>query len=150
MFESSALFIIFAIWLVGLTFVFVWFFLKLNKLVKNTEEKSFVKAIDKIAELEKLNRSQIDEIKRNIKKIENDDLAHIQKVGLVRFNPFDETGGDHSFSIALLNGNSSGFVITGLHTRERTRLYVKSVKGGKSEYELSQEEVKALKRAEKA
>jgi hypothetical protein len=148
--QNIALFIFFGIWLFLLSGVFIWFFLKLNNLVKNSEEKSFIRAMEKIQGFEKLNRSEIEEIKRNIKKIESDDLAHIQKVGLVRFNPFDETGGDHSFSIALLDGKSSGFVITGLHTRERTRLYVKSVKGGKSEYELSVEEEKALKKAEKA
>lgn len=72
---------------------------------------------------------------------------NVQKIGLVRFNPFNETGGDHSFSLALLDGNGNGFVMTGLHTRERTRLYIKPIRNLKSEYELSQEEQKAIKEA---
>ena len=58
-------------------------------------------------------------------------------------------GGDHSFSVALLNGKGTGIIITGLHTRERTRVYVKDIKQGKSEVELSQEEKKALRLAQK-
>jgi len=148
--QNIVLFTVFGIWLAALSIIFGWFILKLNSLIKNTEEKSLIGAIEKIVNLEKLNKSEIEDLKKNISRIENNDLMHIQKMGLVRFNPFDETGGDHSFSIALLDGNSTGFVITGLHTRERTRMYVKSIKNGKSEYELSQEEQKALKKAEKA
>ena len=63
---------------------------------------------------------------------------------MVRFNPFSEMGGDHSFSVALLDGHDTGIIITGLHTRERTRVYIKPVNKGKSEYDLSKEELKAL------
>ncbi|HJX45714.1 MAG TPA: DUF4446 family protein [Patescibacteria group bacterium] len=149
MFQNLALFIILGVWLTILSLVFGWFFLKLNKLVKNTQEKSFIGAIEKIVGLEKENKKEISELDKRIVNIVSDNLAHVQKMGLVRFNPFEETGGDHSFSIALLNGNNTGVVITGLHTRERTRLYVKSIKRGKSEYELSLEEQKALVKAQK-
>ena len=71
----------------------------------------------------------------------------MQKYGFVRFNPFGDMGGDHSFCLALLNGKHTGFVLTGLHTRERTRVYVKHIKRGKSEYDLSKEERKALEQA---
>jgi len=76
-------------------------------------------------------------------------LAHFQKLGLIRFNPFNETGGNNSFSLVLLDGKNNGWVMTGLHTRERTRLYVKPIKNLKSEYELSDEEKKALEKAVK-
>jgi hypothetical protein len=150
MFESYALFITVGVWLLILTAVFIWFFNKLNKLIKNTEKKGLVGVIEKIINLEKENKQEIDSIRKQILKIEDDNLTHVQKIGLIRFNPFEETGGDHSFSIALLNGKETGVVITGLHTRERTRLYVKPVKRGKSEYELSLEEQKALVRAQKS
>ena len=79
--------------------------------------------------------------------MENDGRTHVQKIGLIRFNPFKELGGDHSFCLAILNGEDSGVVVTGLHTRDRTRVYMKSIKKGKSEYELSSEEKKALESA---
>ena len=52
--------------------------------------------------------------------------------------------------MAMLNGKDTGVVITGLHTRERTRLYVKPISRGKSEYELSLEEKKAIAKAQRS
>jgi len=68
-------------------------------------------------------------------------------VSLVRFNPFSEMGGDHSFSLALLDAHLTGFIVTGLHTRERTRVYIKKIDGGKCKQDLSKEEREALKKA---
>jgi len=70
----------------------------------------------------------------------------IHKTGLIRFNPFNDIGGDQSFSMALLNGKDNGIVITSLYSREGTRIYAKSVKGGISEkYPLTNEEEQAIK-----
>lgn len=72
------------------------------------------------------------------------------KIGLVRFNPFSETGGNQSFCLALLDGEDSGLVISSLHTRQTTRIYAKPVKKGKGDgYELSAEEKQAIKNAKK-
>ncbi len=68
----------------------------------------------------------------------------LQKVGMVRFNPFSEVGSDQSFSLALLNGQDDGIVITSLYTREENRIYGKPIKGGISEYSLSNEEKEAI------
>lgn len=73
----------------------------------------------------------------------------VQKLGIVRFNPFSEVGGDQSFSIALLDGNDNGIVITSLYSREGNRVFAKPIKKGKSEYSLSEEETKAIQRAMK-
>lgn len=73
----------------------------------------------------------------------------LQKLGMVRFNPFSEVGGDQSFSIALLDGNDDGVVMTSLYTREGNRVYGKPIKNGKSQYTLSQEENKAIEIAKK-
>ncbi len=64
---------------------------------------------------------------------------------MTKFNPFNESGGDHSFSLALLDGEKNGIIITSLHTRERTRMYVKEIFGGKSKSELSSEELESLR-----
>jgi hypothetical protein len=70
--------------------------------------------------------------------------ASYQKMGLVRFNPFRDTGGDQSFALCLLNNHDSGIMITAVHGRDGTRLYAKSVEGGKSTASLSAEEERAL------
>ena len=69
------------------------------------------------------------------------------RLGLVRFNPFNETGGDNSFVLCFLDDKLNGVLLTGLHTREKTRMYAKKVRNGKAEHELSKEESKAIEEA---
>ncbi len=74
----------------------------------------------------------------------------INRVGLVRFNPFQDTGSDLSFSAALLNDKGDGLVLTSLWGREEVRLYAKPVDKHESRYALSQEEKQALDMAKNA
>jgi len=69
----------------------------------------------------------------------------LQHVGLVRFNPFDDTGSDQSFAIALLDQRGDGIVISSLHGRGSTRLFAKPVEGGVSSHTLSEEEAEAIR-----
>ena len=79
-------------------------------------------------------------------QINNLAFRSLHKVGMIRFNPFNDVGGDQSFSIALLNGKNNGLVITSLYTREGTRTYSKAIKAGISEkYPLTKEEEEAIK-----
>jgi hypothetical protein len=71
----------------------------------------------------------------------------VRHVGLVRFSPFHDTGGDQSFALALLDGRADGVVITGLHSRTDSRLYAKPIEGGASSYVLTSEEREAMSRA---
>lgn len=69
----------------------------------------------------------------------------VHKVGLLRFNPFKDIGGDQSFALALLNGSNSGVVISSLHTREGTRIYSKEIRNGKTvKHTLTEEEEKVI------
>ncbi len=87
-------------------------------------------------------------LKEYCDRIEKEGSLHIQKIGLLRFNPFKDTGGDQSFIMALTDGNDSGVIISALYSRSGTRWYAKKVKMGKGvEHELSEEEKKALKEA---
>lgn len=70
-----------------------------------------------------------------------------QKFAMVRYNPFRETGGDQSFSMALLDMQDSGFVITSIHGREVDRIYAKQIISGKSKHNLSAEEIEAIRSA---
>lgn len=130
---SLTLSIIAIIWSILITLVLVWLYKIFKDLIKVSKEKDFIN-----------NTKEIKEIKNDLEGFKSLSKANIQKVGLVKFNPFNETGGDHSFSLALLDGHKNGIIITSLHTRERTRLYVKDVSSGKSKIELSSEEKKAL------
>ena len=79
--------------------------------------------------------------------MERDLIGAFSRVGLVRFNPFEDTGGNQSFALALLDGNGDGFVVSSLHARTGTRLYAKSVSAGASDSALSDEESEALRQA---
>lgn len=114
--------------------VLAWIYFIFKDLIKISKNKEFSN-----------NSKDIKSIKSEIELIKLDSKSNIQKLGLVKFNPFNETGGDHSFSLALLDGNKNGIIITSLHTRERTRLYLKDVLHGKTKIELSKEEQNALK-----
>ena len=71
----------------------------------------------------------------------------IQKVGVVRFNPFADTGGDQSFAVALLDAAGNGVVLSSLHGRADTRIFAKQVQAGRSKHALSDEEQDAIRKA---
>jgi len=72
----------------------------------------------------------------------------VQKVGIVRFNPFKGTSGSNqSFSLALLDENDDGVIVSALYSRERVSTFAKPITNGKSEYELSPEEKRAISQA---
>ncbi len=81
--------------------------------------------------------------------IEKNGEFHIQKIGLLRFNPFKDTGGEQSFIMTLVDAQNTGVVITALYSRTGMRWYAKKVvRGNGTEHELSDEEKKALKMAD--
>ena len=71
----------------------------------------------------------------------------VQKVGFLRFNPFEHTGGDQSFAVALLDRDDTGIVISSLYTRDGVRVYAKRIRNGASQHQLSAEETKVLEQA---
>ncbi|MBA3877597.1 MAG: DUF4446 domain-containing protein [Anaerolinea sp.] len=77
--------------------------------------------------------------------LERDLKLAFSRVGLVRFNPFEDTGGNQSFALALLDAHGDGFVVSSLHARNMTRVYAKAIAGGKAEAALSDEEAQALR-----
>ena len=70
-----------------------------------------------------------------------------QRVGLVRYNPFEETGGNQSFALALLDAAGDGWVLSSLHARAGTRVYAKAIKAGRADAGLSAEETAAIDQA---
>lgn len=91
--------------------------------------------------------SQVDELTRICRAVEGDARKAIQRVGVVRFNPFADTGGDQSFALALLDAGGSGIVISSLFSRNSTRVFAKAIVDGKSTYLLTDEEQDAIDQA---
>lgn len=131
---------------VGVLTIFVWKALShYNKLGKGLKEKNFKLVIENLLNDATASKKEIGYLKLYCDKIQKEGLLHIQKIGLVRFNPFKDTGGDQSFILSLMDGNDTGVIISGLYARSGTRWYAKRVVKGKSvEHGLSDEEKKAL------
>ena len=90
---------------------------------------------------------QVDELEIRTAVLEAASRKAFSRVGLVRYNPFEETGGNQSFAMALLDANGDGWVLSSLHARSGTRVYAKAIAGGRSETALSEEESAALRQA---
>ena len=140
-------FSILSIWLGILTVAFFLHKKFFKDLTRDLNKKGLIKILGQILKKQEQNDKSIAALDMDLNAYIKEGVGHVQKFSLVRFNPFDEIGGDHSFSIALLNGKDDGILITGLHTRERTRVYSKPVEGGKSKLSLSKEEQQALNKA---
>lgn len=143
----ETLIVILAIWNFLLTGVVLYFATRIKNFAADINKGDLIKMLDKIVVNGGNHSKQIKDIEKEILKIQSDAKLYIQKVALMRFNPFDDLGGDHSFALALLDRDDNGIIMSGLHTRERTRIYVKNISGGKSTLELSKEEAKVLKQA---
>lgn len=96
----------------------------------------------------KILKKDFKKISEDIKSLKQGGLFSIQKVGVIRFNPFKEIGGNQSFSVALLDGHNDGIVITSLYSRDGNRVFAKPIKKGKSKYLLSKEEKKAIEKSQ--
>ena len=90
---------------------------------------------------------ELDEVVARQAVLEGAQRRAFQRVGLVRYNPFEETGGNQSFALALLDAAGDGWVLSSLHARSGTRVYAKAIKAGRSDAALSDEETAALGQA---
>lgn len=85
---------------------------------------------------------------KGLEEFKKQSLSYVQKMALKRYNPYQDTGGDQSFSVALLDGKGDGTVITSLHSRTATRVFAKPVVAGKeSRVSFSEEEKEVVKEA---
>lgn len=136
------------IWLSVVTFYLYKTINHYNKLTNGLKKEKLEDILNLIIAEFGENKKKLTEIKKQIIEITEDGTKHIQKLGLLRFNPFENTGGEQSFILAIMDKTDSGIVISSLHNRGMTRWYAKNVKNGKGiDYELSEEEKKAIKQA---
>lgn len=117
-----------------------------KRLIEGVNRKTLPSVLEHMGNQLLIAKKDIDNLIKRCDTIEKENLFHIQKIGLLRFNPFKDTGGDQSFILSLLDANNTGVVISGLFSRSGMRWYAKRVvKGEGFEHELSDEEKKALK-----
>lgn len=129
--------------------------IKLSKITKNYKEfmkkvgngtnidemlREYIKKVDIV---EQENQNLINHCKQMNKKID----GCFQKIGLVRYNAFQDVGSDLSFALAILNYENDGIVLNGIYSRETSNIYAKPIKNGESTYTLSEEEKEAIKKA---
>ncbi|MDP1629778.1 MAG: DUF4446 family protein [bacterium] len=136
--------------LAGLIFIF----LRLQKMWERYQlffRDSKIKDLEGViaAEIEKLAETEktVEKIIEKLKSVDRMANYGIQKVGVVRFNPFQDTGGDQSFSVAMLDAHDNGMVISSLFGRDSLRVYAKPIEKGNSSYPLTEEEKEAIKKA---
>jgi hypothetical protein len=136
------------IWLLVLSFFLYRAITHYNNLSRGVTKQNLSPLLEKLLSEVDLSRKELVEITRRCDKIEYEGLRYVSRLGLLRFNPFNDTGGDQSFILAMLNNRTDGILLSSLHGRTGTRWYVKKIKGGKGvEHELSAEEKSVIKNA---
>jgi hypothetical protein len=120
---------------------------RLTGLTRGAEGRSLEAVLD--AHLERVHAvaRQVDDVSRRTTVLESSSRRAFSRVGLVRYNPFEETGGNQSFALALLDANGDGWVLSSLHARSGTRVYAKAISAGRSDAALSDEEAAAIRQA---
>ncbi len=109
----------------------------------NNIQETIDKYMEKINNVEQENKN----IKNYCQQLDKTLATCVQKIGLVRYNAFKDTGSDLSFTLALLNEENTGIVLNGIYSREMSNIYAKPVEKGKSTYTLSEEENQAINKA---
>lgn len=138
------------LWLTVLTILYIRQHQFLTRFTRGISQKDLKSLLEHIDHMLSKQQQELEQLHRTVKKDQDQARKHLQKYALVRFNPFDETGGDQSFVLSLLNADDEGFVVTSLHSRDVTRVYAKNIglnneKQKKSE--LSKEEHQAVTQA---
>jgi hypothetical protein len=115
-------------------------------LTSKTKKYKIDDILDRLLENDENLKKELNEVKKELKQTIAKSQFHLQKIGLVRFNPFERIAGEQSFVVSLVDEQNSGIVINFIYTHDGLRAYTKKVKYGKGEgYELSEEEKKAIK-----
>lgn len=133
--------------LIVLTFLVLRLILRFNRFAKGGKI-NIIKLLEDLRTSRDINARNIKALSEGIVQLKELQKMNVQKQALIRFNPFEDTGGDQSFVYALLDGENTGVVISSLHSRESTRLYAKSVVKGKAGgHQFSKEEKEVVEKA---
>ena len=114
---------------------------------KKQEDKEPQNVEEILAEFKKV-KDKCQKLAAKVDRLEEKNRQSISKIGVVRFNPFEGCGGNQSFSLAILDDEKRGAVITSLFSRDGNRVYAKPIENGQSSYPLSEEEKQAIEAAQ--
>lgn len=141
-----------------LIFIIILFFIKLVRIEKKYNEfivkfdnkesientlKNYISMVNTVNEENKIINANYVNLERQLEKC-------IQKIGIVRYNAFDDVGSDLSFALAILDNDNNGIVLNAIYARTSSNIYAKPIENGSSKYTLSEEEIKAVSEAKKA
>lgn len=142
------LFLVIVVWLGILSYYLYKTVAHYKKLVTGTRKETLAEILSSVMTQLEERKKDSGSLRKDLDQLISEGVQHIQKVGILRFNPFDNVGGEQSFILVVLDGNNSGIVLSSLHSRGQDRWYAKNVKEGKGvDHELSEEEKKAIKNA---
>ncbi len=152
---SDMMLILSVIFNIMLTIIILIFFCKLRKIeVRYTEFmakfddkdsieetlKNYIEMVNNVNEENKIINANYLNLEKQLNKC-------IQKVGMIRYNAFEDVGSDLSFALAVLDNDNNGFVLNAIYARNSNNIYAKPIENGTSKYTLSEEEIKAVTRA---
>lgn len=138
-----------------LTIIVIIFFMKLKRVERKYND--FISKFDKNENIEGTLKNYIDLVSNvneeskimqvNYKNLERQLNKCAQKIGMVRYNAFNDVGSDLSFALAILDNDNNGFVLNAIYARNSSNIYAKPIENGTSRYTLSEEEIRAVSRA---
>lgn len=117
---------------------------RLDKLVLGKDAQSLEDDIITLFEDNKFLKNDTEKNKKDIRTLFKNMESTYQKMGLVKYDAFNQMGGQLSFCLALLNENNNGFIINSVHSTEGCYSYTKEIRNGESSISLGKEEEEAL------
>lgn len=122
---------------------------RLKRLTTGTNAKNLEDAIYQLMDDHSIFQNRVERIEETTGRIDSELKNSVRGIATVRFNAFTDVGGKQSFATALISEDGTGVVISSIYTRDRMNVYAKPILAFSSEYELSNEESRALKEASK-
>lgn len=125
---------------------------KINTLIDYSDDGDIIGALkdyyDKVEDLAKTVNSSTDTVLLSrLSSCENETNISIKKIGIVNFDAFDDVKGNLSFSLAMLDNNNDGIVLTSLFGHNSCNTYVREIQNGETSINLLAEEKEALSKA---
>lgn len=149
--DIAYLFLILLVFIVVLFIIIILQMKKLNRLQKRISKfmtgkdaKSLEKDIVGLYEDNKFLKINVDKNKKDIRTLYKNMEHAFQKIGLIKYDAFQQMGGKLSFSLALLDENNNGFILNSVHSTEGCYTYTKEIKNGECTISLGEEEQQAL------
>lgn len=138
------------IWIIIVTFLLLKTRNHYNHLVKNVQKRHLDEILETLIHQDKTLQKDVSESQKLIEHLQQEQRRSYQKIGFLRFNPFERISGDQSFILSLLDGDNNGIILNFLYTHDGIRVYSKKIHEGIStdkEFELSSEEKEVIAKA---